>query len=93
MIIIYCIIATIVIYIATDFIIELINYKAFKKKLVPGTKLTKTIKFIGDEFDPGTTFIIQITEVGKSQVKVQYSDGSEDIINILELFSSWKLIK
>ena len=55
MIIIYCIIATIVIYIATDFIIELINYKAFKKKLVPGTKLTKTIKCIGNEFDPGTT--------------------------------------
>ena len=37
--------------------------------------------------------LLLITEVGKSQVKVQYSDGSEDIINILELFSSWKLIK
>ena len=90
---IYCIIATIVIYIATDFIIDLINYKTFKKRLIPGTKLVKTIKCIGNEFDPGTTFIIQITEVGKSQVKVQYSDGSKDIIDILELFRSWKLIK
>lgn len=56
-------------------IIEHVQYLKYKSQLKPGTKL-RTTMYTDDEFDSGHVFTITILEVGKKQVKVQFSDGS-----------------
>ena len=72
----YAIILIIALGILISSVIEHVQYLRYKSQLQPGTKLRTTQYMIDDEFDSGYVFTITILEVGKRQVKIQYSDGS-----------------
>lgn len=72
----YVIIILIILGIISTLWIEHVHYLRYKSQLKPGAKLRTTMYLIDDEFDSGHVFTITILEVGKKQVKVQFSDGS-----------------
>lgn len=80
-------------YFVIEFIIDIFKFKSFESKLHVGTHLQLTRYLIDDEFDPGHTFNITITQLGDKQVKVKYSDGSTETIDKVILYSDkWKII-
>lgn len=83
----------IIFYLIIDFMIEYFKFKSFESKLHVGTHLQLTRYLIDDEFDPGHTFNIVVTHVGKTQVKVQYSDDSTETMDKVILYADkWKII-
>lgn len=73
--------------------IDSIRYKSFESNLNIGTRLTNKFKDMSNEFDDGTIFNITIVRKGNEQVIVKYSDGSESIMTIQQLFDeNWTII-
>lgn len=73
--------------------IDSIRYKSFESNLNIGTRLTNKFKDMSNKFDDGTIFNITIVRKGNEQVIVKYSDGSESIMTIQQLFDeNWTII-
>lgn len=78
-------------YLFISGIYEEIQLIKFKSQIHVGTKLVNVYKMLDNEFDPGHKFEITILEVGEKQVKVAYSDGSETVWDIQQLYNeNWK---
>lgn len=68
------------------------NYKKYKKKIQIGTKLTHTYS-PDNEFEPPTTFVVEVINVGKKQVKIKFSDNSTSIYTYYMLYEEgWEIL-
>lgn len=85
--------SSIVITIVFNIFSELKRYKSFVSKIQIGTRLTRHVKLLDDEFDPGQTFIITIVKLGDKQVQVKFTDGSITTMYKSSLYEEhWKII-
>lgn len=68
--------------------------KKYKRQIRNGVKLTCLSKEIGNEFDEGTRFYVTVVQTGKKQVKVEWSDGTQQVYYYWELYQNgWTVVE
>lgn len=60
--------------------------KKYKSQIRNGVKLTCLQKEFDNEFDEGTRFYVTVVQTGKKQVKVEWSDGTQEVCYYWELY-------
>lgn len=81
------------------FLFLFLFYKEFNSRhkfydnITTGSKLTRHVKLIHDEFASSQTFTITVLKKGKEQVRVMFDDGHTEVMDLLTLYkNNWKLI-
>ena len=62
--------------------------KKYKRQIRDGVKLTCISKEIGNEFDEGTRYYVTVVQTGKKQVKIEWSDGTQQVCYYWELYQN-----
>lgn len=84
----------VLVFIICSVIYDSIKYRIYMSKIKIGTKLRFTVIDMCNEFERPYTFEVTVIDIGKSQIKIMYSDKSTRVLDKMTPFmEDWKIVE